>query len=560
MKLIKKNSIPFFSIIFFLFFYFIDISIESTISATILIIVTLFLVTNKSSYEFEFRNIFGIKKFTYILIIFFTTILLQNHYLNFETIDFDIAAYLVTSQDIGNNNLPNEAQWESKGPLLAYFYYFISIFSGKNLVIFKLINDLLVFLIALSIFLISDTKEKPLYIYSIVGSIFFILLMSQPWGVVEYSELYSLLFISYAFLIHKKNMKNKNKTFFIGFLLGLSTLINQGTVFFIFPYILNYFFEKNEFRNKTTNLLIGASIPHIFFLLIYFFNGLIDIYLTTYLQIPLGYIKSNSVSLYELRVFLRSFYNHIEPVFFSIIVLVSATFFKVIKNFKILKNIEYLNLIFSFIFYYFGSNNYYHHLFFSIYFLTFLFTQLDSKKIMLLFVSFVIIGSLQFIQKYGQDSLNNLNNINNINQNYPIKNLSEEIDSYFDKDYTVLALDRTLVLFYLDKQNYTYIVHPTNHFEEYIVDTLQSVGMIKKDYLSNILLYENPDVILCNQTYGEGIKHSLYNCAVSEYRKEYIQLDTDKYRYDANLDYFFGPYREVNVFLNSKTIKKSMNK
>ena len=100
MKLIKKNSIPFFSIIFFLFFYFIDISIESTISATILIIVTLFLVTNKSSYEFEFRNIFGIKKFTYILIIFFTTILLQNHYLNFETIDFDIAAYLVTSQDI----------------------------------------------------------------------------------------------------------------------------------------------------------------------------------------------------------------------------------------------------------------------------------------------------------------------------------------------------------------------------------------------------------------------------------------------------------------------------
>ena len=114
MKLIKKNSIPLFSIIFFLFFYFIDISIESTISATILIFVTLFLVTNGSSYEFEFTNIFGFKKFTYVLIILFTTILLQNHYLNFETIDFDIAAYLVTSQDIGNNNLPNEAQWSQK--------------------------------------------------------------------------------------------------------------------------------------------------------------------------------------------------------------------------------------------------------------------------------------------------------------------------------------------------------------------------------------------------------------------------------------------------------------
>ena len=204
MKLINKNSIPLFSIIFFLIFYNIDISIESTISATILIIVTFFLVTNRSPFEFEFTNIFGTKKFIYVLIIFFTTILFQNHYLNFETIDFDIAAYLVTSQDIGNNNLPNEAQWESKGPLLAYFYYFISIFSGKNLVIFKLINDLLVFLIALSIFLISNSKEKPTYIYSAIGSIFFILLMSQPWGVIEYSELYSLLFISYAFLIHKK--------------------------------------------------------------------------------------------------------------------------------------------------------------------------------------------------------------------------------------------------------------------------------------------------------------------------------------------------------------------
>ena len=69
-------------------------------------------------------------------------IVVQNPYLNFETISIDVPSYLVASQNVGFSELPFENQWESKGPLFIYMYKFLSYLSLKNFVIFKLLNGL----------------------------------------------------------------------------------------------------------------------------------------------------------------------------------------------------------------------------------------------------------------------------------------------------------------------------------------------------------------------------------------------------------------------------------
>ena len=111
-------------------------------------------------------------------------------------------------------------------------------------------------------------------------------------------------------------------------------------------------------------------------------------------------------------------------------------------------------------FYYIGSNNYYHHLIFTLFFLVLLASHFELNS-RLIFVFTLILPSL--FLNYGKTSTENLQNIDKL-PNYPIYNLSKDIDSYFDKEYTILALDRVLVLFYLDKQN-GHISCPTNHFE-----------------------------------------------------------------------------------------------
>ena len=54
-----------------------------------------------------------------------------------------------------------------------------------------------------------------------------------------------------------------------------------------------------------------------------------------------------------------------------------------------------------------------------------------------------------------------------------------------------------LVLNYLEKPIFPYIVHPTNHYQKYITDVLIDLNMIKKDNIIQ-LVSENPDVIICN--------------------------------------------------------------
>ena len=80
-----------------------------------------------------------------LLILLVLTFITQNYYLNYETIDWDISSYLVASSEVGRGYIPNETQWESKGPLFLYLYYFFSKIVNNNYILFKFLNDIILF-------------------------------------------------------------------------------------------------------------------------------------------------------------------------------------------------------------------------------------------------------------------------------------------------------------------------------------------------------------------------------------------------------------------------------
>ena len=53
---------------------------------------------------------------------------------------------------------------------------------------------------------------------------------------------------------------------------------------------------------------------------------------------------------------------------------------------------------------------------------------------------------------------------------------------------------------------------------------------------------------------GEIIKNKLFNCMVSDYKKNYFSINTENYTTDENLSFFFDPYKEIAVFIKDKDI------
>ena len=218
-----------------------------------LFILFLFFILKKgvTFSEKKFENIeliFEKRKNLLLVSSFSLLIILQNFYLNFETITWDVSSYLVASQELENNLLPFSTQWESKGPLNSVIYYLFSYISNKNYLVFKVINDILIFLIGLNLFvyLQKTKKEKFLNYFSLI---FLIILFSSKWYVSEFTEFYCLFLISIAQFIYVSDKNFLFKYFLIGFIYSLATLINQGSIIifagFIFYLLINKSLRKN---------------------------------------------------------------------------------------------------------------------------------------------------------------------------------------------------------------------------------------------------------------------------------------------------------------------------
>ena len=529
-----------------------------TIISILLILIS--FLAYKNLPEKEMIYIKFNKPFLSLFILFLVTLITQNVNLNFETLDWDIHSYLVVALDIDRGNIPLENQWESKGPLLFYLYNFIFKIGDSNFVYFKVLNDLILFFISSFLFFSVYKSEKKNAPISFVCSIFFILLMSQTWGQAEYSEIYSLVFISAVYFIFLNFNLNTKNLFLISLLLSFSTLINQGTILFVlgFGVALLLKYDYHFIKKNILYCVAGFILPHLFFLLIYINKDLFSVYKTTFYDIPIGYIGASLSSVRELSIFLRTYFVHDLFLYISIIVTISFVLISIgFKNIRFKKNtflhVVFINLFISFMFYFIGSHNYYHHLFFLLYFISFLPNIFKKANYKLFIMSLILLSSFSISINSFHSSFKNLKNINSLIYDYPLYQVSMMIDDKFEKDYSIFALDYVAVLHYLNKSNYSYIVHPSNHFEPYITDSLIKSNKIRTNEV-NKLINENPDIILCSGRKimsGEIKRQEFFNCEISDWKKNYLKLDTFVYKDNRNLNYYRDPYRPIDLFIKT---------
>ena len=558
MKIINRYFLTLVMLTLVYFISFIDFQKKATLSGLLIVIFSFILFIQNKNKENLVKNINFIKypkRYLYFIYLFLLTLITQNVYLNIETVTWDVASYLVATYDVQNGNLPLETQWESKGPVLFYIYNLILFLIKDNYVLFRVANDLVIFVLSIIIFLTIDNQKENKNL-ALIGSSFFVLLVSKVWYVSEFSEIYCLIFIASAHYLYSSNNRYKLKYVFIGLLISLSTLINQGTLIFIIPYILIILKNRKDLLKNYFKLLISFSIPHLIFVIMYFLNDLFDIYYANYVTIPLGYTQESLSNFYELRVWLRGFYDYDPFLYSALIFLVSSYIYSNIKIFKgEFGDILILNLFASVLIYFVGSHNYYHHLFYLIYFTPLLFTKIKKQYLFNSISIFVIIANVSILTMSFMPSYNNLSSTKEVLNNYPLYQLSKEIDSYFEDEYSVFALDYLLVLHYLDKPNYSYIVHPMNHFEYFITDVLIELDRIPQNNVSK-LINENPEVIICNNFMiinGEYTRiDEQYNCEVTDYIAGYIKIDTSKYLNNDNLLYYDDYTRALYVNIKSK--------
>ena len=536
------------------------IEIEQEVYLITIIFISCILIFYKNYFlmfnleEKNFNNYYPVLLFLFFVL----NIIFQNKLLNYETITWDVPSYLVASQEISKGFLPLETQWESKGPLLFYIYFFISELVNNNYLYFRLFNDLVLFCSILLIFKIVDEKKGKKN--ALLSAIIFTLITSFEWFVSEFSEIYCLLLLGIINYLHLRMESLNKKYFVIGALFSVSTLINQGTVLFIVPYLLLIIFNFNQKITKKSifYLFTGFLIPHGLFIYAYLQRGIFDVYFSNYFTIPLLYTESNASSFYELKVVLRRLFQYNYFLYFLIVAVFVFTAFEIIsklkrKKYDFLYDIEYLNLIFALAFYFIADHNYAHHLFYFIFYFSIFSSRFQFNQFKLL-TTLAFISTISILNFTFFDSVKNLSNLEKTYENYPLKALSVQISQNFEEEFEVLALDYVLVLYYLNKPNYSYIVHPGNHFEEFIVTELKELNRIKSNEFSHISYYieKEPDVILCNPTAiisGKAQKLDFYNCSIDDYKKNYFKLNTDSIKESKNLDLYKNPYESINVYL-----------
>jgi hypothetical protein len=557
---IKKADVVFI-LIFFIFLYILkssDFNQNVFIpSVSYLFLLFLFFVFNRFRF---FTNKKGLEKVKYFnlasyVLMFLLTLITQNYLLHYEVISWDVSSYLVAASDLGRGNLPYVNQWESKGPLFVVFYYLFILFSDGDYVKFKILNDSLIYLSSIIIFHILKTKSQD-FVKPLFGSLFFILLMSKDWYIAEISEIYYLPFLGLAtFHIFSKN---KNNYFYLGLLSSISTLVNQSAVLF-FVTILLYLFtnQKNNIFNSLYKLFLGFLTPHLFFVIIYFYLGHIDIYIANYFTIPISYSSENLSSFYELIVWIREYFRYEEFLYFSIILTIVLSIIS-LNKIKSSNLFIHLNLMAGMSLYFIAGHNYYHHLLYFLFFLPLIMIFSFSNKILKIFYIQITISAFVILSQTLQPSIMNLKDTTEVISNYPLYNLANELrESNNIDEAEILALDYVLLLYYLDKPNYSYIVHPSNHFEDYIVNELIRLGYVQTNEYNHIsyLIEEEPEIIICNSTlivYGIPTKVDFYNCMVSDYKKNYLRVDTLSYQNDRKIDYYFDPYKELRVFIKQE--------
>ena len=133
---------------------------------------------------------------------------------------------------------------------------------------------------------------------------------------------------------------------------------------------------------------------------------------------------------------------------------------KEIKDFSYYDFFPYFGIFLSFIFFYLGSTGYKHHLIFLLFFLSLVPISLlkNKKSFAWIFITFFLLSFTFLGIKSLSKSFENLNHLDEVYANYPLRQLSVEIENEFLDEYSVFGVDHTLLLFYLDKERIVIVI------------------------------------------------------------------------------------------------------
>ena len=266
-----------------------NIDTEKKATLYLLFIVSLVLSTFKFVEKKQYKILKDTYNFSNVLTFISlipVVLITQNFDLNFEQITWDTASYLVASQEVGLGYIPFETSWESKGPLLFYIYYLLNVISFKSYIYFRIVNDFIIVIISFLIIKIIQLKNNN-YFISYASGLMFVVLTSKEWYVSEFTEIYCIAILSFA--IYLKEKDGFSKLNMIAILLSLNSLINQGSILFILPFlwwVLADSIKQKNYKN-IKNFLIFLSLPQIFTLAVYSSKNLLDLYLANYITILL---------------------------------------------------------------------------------------------------------------------------------------------------------------------------------------------------------------------------------------------------------------------------------
>ena len=508
-RILKYSEVLIYNL-FFVFFILYNFSYSANFfTYTIIIFFTLFIYTIKKN---ESKSLLDLPDIFYkpfissgaFLIFAILIIITQFSTHNYETLDWDINSYLVTSLDIKNGYLPYEIHYENKPPFLFFIYYLVGKIANGNLLIVKVINDLVLLLCTLNLYLLLKRKNN-IELKAIIGSILFISFMSKDWFHPGFSEVYSLFFISLSLLMLTTD-KTKRNLILSGLFFSISTLINLGTVIFLIPIFLSSDFINKKIYNFSI-FFSSFSGLHLLILFIYFFKGLIDNYLVAMVTIPRNYPRESTNILKEFGISIQDISQYSLFAYLAVLIILTtlvANFF--IGSVGVKKTISSSELLFfttSLMFYFMASMGYQHHLIFALFFACFSISVIKSNQNIIFITLFSILSFVNVFNHYSigskgfYKSYENILNSNELVASYPLNNAADIYFSDISSDDTVLALDNFLLLYYLDKGNFSYISHPSLYKKEFVINPLAELNLVDRNEIEKAISL-NPDYIICS--------------------------------------------------------------
>ena len=457
------------------------------------------------------------KKFFLISILFFIQLNFSAIYLNYEIVNHDMSTFLIAGQDILRGNLPYENQYEIKGPILYLAYAFLIKLASGNYLVIKLLFSLLIFLISYILFSTVHEKTQNLKLSFISSLIFLMLMSSKGLGQAGYSELIALVFLSLSFK-YLVIFDDDSKAIQSGILSALSTLTSFGTIFFMPVVTAKFIIEKKYISLK--KVVIGFVTIHLGFLFLYIVNNNFKLYKFALSDLPIQYTDEKLIQ-HNLHHYILMVTEEIR--FFDKLLSISI----ILLIFSIFKNYNFLLLILaSFTIFYVSGTGAVHYLIFFAYFFCMSFITVEIKIFQNFLLTSALILNLIFLMSFTGTAITTFRNLPDIYENYPIRNLALELSSQnINKDFEVLAYKNHLILFYLNKPNVSYAIHPSLAANSTAIESFRKYLNI--DNTPDTLISQNPKYIFCNI--------NLINCKLDNYKEiEYIIGDKEYIIYELD--------------------------